>query len=282
MRAAIGLLSVLFFWSPLATAQEMVAWERFFPGEVDDFWRFDERFIVCFGYEDPICETTTSRQRSYRVTGRIQTDTSITMTFQSGQSMCRVSIAEGDAWFTVEQVEGDRCLPLWFPSSTLDFAVDEQAELAVVSVNGYDYPVAALKGEYGHTFAADLGLYSYYSQAGGGEQQFYSYYELIEAHVEGIDYGVPVSAEPDAPPAPDIALYPNPFSDQLTLRADARAARPVAVEVVDVTGRWVLETEVPASGTFALDLTTLAPGVYVVRVVAPDGTVAVRRVTKVR
>ena len=286
MRITVGLLSIVLFAAFPASAQEMVAWERFFPGEVGDYWTYDEVYEWCIGYDPPSCETTTSVQ-TYEVTARAETDTSVVLDLQTASSFCRLSITEGAGWFTVEQLAGEDCLPLAVPPGNLNFPQDEPAEPAVVEVNGYNYTVDALKGygEYpfgGHRFAADLGMYEYFSQFWSGDQQFTTYHRLIEAEVEGVVYGIPVAVEPDAPPALDIALYPNPFSDRLTFRADAPTTRFVAVEVVDVTGRRVLETEVLASGRSTFDLTTLAPGVYVVRIVAPDGTMTVRRITKVR
>lgn len=285
MRTTIGLLSLVLFAAFPVSAQEMVAWERFFPGQVGDYWTYDEVYEWCIGYEEPSCETTTSVQ-TYEVTARVETDTSVVLDLQTASSFCRLSIAEGAGWFTVEQLAGEDCLPLNVPPGNLNFPQDEPAESAVVEVNGFSYTVDALKGygEYpfgGHRFAADLGLYEYFSQFSTGDQQFYTYHRLTEAEVEGVVYGMPVSVEPDGSPVPDVALYPNPFSDRLTLRMDTPTARPVAVEVTDVIGRRVLDVEMPASGTSTLDLSTLVPGVYLVRLVAPDGTVAARRVTKV-
>lgn len=286
MRTTVGLLSAVLFVACPVSAQEMVAWERFVPGEVGDSWTYDEIYEWCIGYEQPSCETTTSVQ-TYEVVARIETDTSVVLDLQSGPSLCRLSIAEGAGWFTVEQLAGEDCLPLNVPPGNLNFPQDEPADPATVEVNGYSYTVDALKGygEYpfgGHRFAADLGMYEYFSEVWFEDQHFTAYHRLIEAEVEGVVYGIPVATEPDGPPASGVALYPNPFSDRLTLRVEALVARAVAVDVVDVTGRRVLEAELPAPGTSTLDLTILAPGIYMVRVVAPDGAASIHRVTKVR
>lgn len=287
MRTTVGFLSALFFFLPAATAQEMVAWERFFPGEAGDRWTFREVYEWCYGYEEPYCEVTTV-VHTYEVAERVETDTSVVMEIQSAQSLCQISIAENEEWFTVEQVQGDRCLPLKGPPGNLNFPQDEPASPATVNVNGFDYTVAALKpsggGSFGgHKFAADLGMYEYFSQIWFEEQQFSAYFRLTGAEVEGVVYGFPVSTEPGGPPnAGDFTLYPNPFSDGLKLQVETPTGQPVVVEVFDMLGRRVLRKEGVPSGLSVLDLAHLVRGTYVIRLIGPGGDGMSRRVLKMR
>lgn len=75
--------------------------------------------------------------------------------------------------------------------------------------------------------------------------------------------------------APQLALSPNPTTGrvQLTLRAEL----PATIEVFDLAGRRILQTE--AAGSAQLDLSGEAPGVYIVRVSAA-GQVWIERLVK--
>ncbi|MDO7854681.1 T9SS type A sorting domain-containing protein [Hymenobacter convexus] len=69
-----------------------------------------------------------------------------------------------------------------------------------------------------------------------------------------------------------LSVYPNPA----TATATVETAQPTRLAVLDLTGRVVL-TLGTAQRRHALSLTGLAPGVYLVRATAADGTAAVRR-----
>jgi|GEM_PF-4319627 len=97
-----------------------------------------------------------------------------------------------------------------------------------------------------------------------------------------------VVAADDAPLPTALALHapaPNPVRAVATLRLDLPAAAEVRVCVVDALGREVavvLDGVRPAGRhTVLLDAARLAPGVYVVRLVAPGGVHA-RRLTVAR
>ena len=103
---------------------------------------------------------------------------------------------------------------------------------------------------------------------------------------EGV--GTPISTEPDALVAADLALSasrPNPTRGLATLALTVASAEPVQVAVYDLLGREVLRLhDGPlAVGThpLAMDASALAAGLYVVRAASASGT-ATRRVTVVR
>ena len=78
----------------------------------------------------------------------------------------------------------------------------------------------------------------------------------------------------DTPPAARLRAFPNPATTRLTL-----AQRPGATaDVLDAFGRRVPRVRLGADGRATLDMTSLAAGIYVVRV---DGGGATR-VTVVR
>lgn len=85
-----------------------------------------------------------------------------------------------------------------------------------------------------------------------------------------------VTAAPTAQLA-QLSVYPNPCRDQLRV-ADFGAARAEA-EVTDAAGRVVLRQTVPAALP-VLQTAALAPGLYHLRLLSPDGLVARARFVK--
>ena len=64
-----------------------------------------------------------------------------------------------------------------------------------------------------------------------------------------------------------VQLYPNPATEQATIRMSLAKAAPVSLQVCDYTGRvvarqsWQLSS---GSHSLALDMTQLSPGMYMV------------------
>lgn len=94
-------------------------------------------------------------------------------------------------------------------------------------------------------------------------------------------------AATDAEPPPSagplaLQVAPNPASGAATVTWSSGAGGPARVEVIDALGRTVqTHTPLARSERQRLDLSTLAPGVYAVRVALPEGT-ATTRVTVAR
>lgn len=281
MRIAAIILSVLLFTDSSALAQEVV-WERFFPGEVGDYWEFSTRDEWCVVVETQDCNTTVG-SKTFEVSERIETDGAVSITFYSDEGLCRLSIAEGEGWFTVEQLEGDACLPVDVPPGNLNFPQDQPLTPAEIEVRGQTYTVDALKwfGKYpfgGHRFAADIGMYKYFSQFWVEQSRYTSEWNLREARVEGVTYGVPVSSEPGADPVfSQLEVYPNPFRDHFALQTEQGNAR---IELFDVLGRRVLAEQLTLAGV--VNTRDIAPGSYVLRLTQSDGSSSVQRVTKTR
>lgn len=84
------------------------------------------------------------------------------------------------------------------------------------------------------------------------------------------------TARDDAPATPSqapLTVYPNPSRGLITLVLAQHTTVPVRGTVVDLLGRVVHRFEGPAARhqEFALDLSSLAAGLYVIRVQASDG-----------
>ena len=107
---------------------------------------------------------------------------------------------------------------------------------------------------------------------------------VLNAEVEDYQLLVRPLATLAARALPALALFPNPTADgRLRLRLpDASAAGTYATEVQNVLGATVLRTSLrlgPAAEA-ELDLSALAPGVYVLRLRDAKGQLALRRVVR--
>ena len=107
---------------------------------------------------------------------------------------------------------------------------------------------------------------------------------LLNAEVEDYQLLVRPLATQAAQALPTLGLFPNPTLDgQLRLRLpDAAAAGAYSTEVQNMLGATVLRTTLrlgPAADA-ELDLSALAPGVYVLRLRDAKGQLALRRVVR--
>jgi hypothetical protein len=68
----------------------------------------------------------------------------------------------------------------------------------------------------------------------------------------------------------EIAAYPNPFNQEVTIRI--RTAELYSIEVTDLNGLVMLNIENEDKGTHRLDLSTWASGVYIINVTSTQGT----------
>jgi PKD repeat protein len=107
---------------------------------------------------------------------------------------------------------------------------------------------------------------------------------LLNAEVEDYQLRVLPLATREGAALPALALFPNPTLDgRLRLQLpEANAAGLYATEVQNLLGATVLRTALrlgPAADA-ELDLRSLAPGVYVLRLRNPHGQTALRRVVR--
>ncbi|MFC7669446.1 T9SS type A sorting domain-containing protein [Hymenobacter humi] len=107
---------------------------------------------------------------------------------------------------------------------------------------------------------------------------------ILNAEVEDYRLLVQPLATREAVALPSLSLFPNPTPDgRVHLRlVDAKAAGQYAAEVQNLLGSTVLRTSLrltPATDT-ELDLSTLAPGVYLLHLRDAQGQTAVRRVVR--
>jgi len=117
---------------------------------------------------------------------------------------------------------------------------------------------------------------------------------LVHARIDGVEYGslafvFPTSSEPDVaqPVATGFtAAFPNPARGVMQAEYSLAEPQTVTLELIDLLGRRVRETELgpqPAGEhDVRIDLGGLRPGLYVLRLRGDAGAEATRRVVVVR
>ncbi len=72
----------------------------------------------------------------------------------------------------------------------------------------------------------------------------------------------------ESEPKTEICVYPNPTSSTLTIATDLYYSSATIIQVIDNTGRIVMQTEIPAnSGKQHLNISNLGKGIYVLRLI---------------
>ena len=95
----------------------------------------------------------------------------------------------------------------------------------------------------------------------------YLYYRLRMVDVDDTYRYSPIRSVKLTGPEPDLVLFPNPVRGTLNIRLDGeRSAEPVVVDLLDSTGRLVLQQNYPAAGQIEMDVAHLPAGVYSLRV----------------
>lgn len=114
-------------------------------------------------------------------------------------------------------------------------------------------------------------LYTYHDQAVAGLTQ--AFYRLRQLDARGATRYSAVAAVQLSSPLAALAaaadqytFYPNPATNQLTLRFPTLAAGPMHVLINDLTGRKVLDQTVGAGAEITIKLPRLAAGVYLLQI----------------
>ena len=302
MRRIVTTLALLFLLIPAAHAQEpdtTDAW-RYLPFHPGDVWEYEQwEDKNCTPQWPPICEigpngflrrevvrdTTLNsepawivRESSFNTEGLLSSRSEWIVRYDTTAARAFEYRMDGSPW---------DYWPDGFPCR-LDASVDDDADCGgpgYVELDTwpvFDEPVAvkryvSLLGT--HHFVADIGLIS----TSGGEF-IEAGKDIVYARVEGEEYGtrIPVASEsaPEVLAPFGLAAHPNPLRDggTLTLRLD-RPER-VRVEAFDALGRRVAlvhDGVLPAGAhRLPLDVSGLAPGLYLVRVATGSATTAIR------
>jgi hypothetical protein len=73
--------------------------------------------------------------------------------------------------------------------------------------------------------------------------------------------------------ATKLSYFPNPFSEQLTVKVGDNAKFPADVSVFSLQGKKILQQAVEQSGNFIVKMNGQKPGLYVLVFKSPDGEV---------
>ena len=81
---------------------------------------------------------------------------------------------------------------------------------------------------------------------------------------------------------PTLSVYPNPAQEAITITTANIDAKPIAVNIHDISGKLVYSTPINSNtnwGVYTLDVSAFAKGVYVVSLVT-DKEALFQRVVK--
>ncbi len=81
----------------------------------------------------------------------------------------------------------------------------------------------------------------------------------------------------------DVKPYPNPFSKSLNLEFNTKTLMEVEIQIIDAEGRKVYDAEnrkVLPGQTINLDLTNLAPSLYLLSIISKDQST--RKICKIQ
>lgn len=287
---------------------ERPEWTRFYPLELGDEWlyghviRMPSRNMAVEFPPDTwirriVVGDTMLHDTSYRlVKERRYTSDHILIE----EALCGVRREERMGWFEWISVEGF-CAPQegtfpftsWGAPLTDPTRVERQCHLRIgqdssvfdacfhLWIEPYDPTTFVIDVRFG----LDLGLIQWITLDGQRMEGLKLWY----ASVGGRTYGVDVLGDPTDELPRELALenaYPNPFTETTTLTYALPTAGTFRLELFDVRGRRVLhidlEDRAAGRAAYQLDGTDLAAGLYVVRLMAPDGDSITRRIVRLR
>ncbi len=122
---------------------------------------------------------------------------------------------------------------------------------------------------YGHAFL----------QATAGGQKAYASYDTVYGGRTGLYIGAvacqTINSIHDLSGVSELNVYPNPSFGKVNLDFNMESASDVAITVTSITGSKVYETSEKAVSVYnkSLDLTGVAPGVYIVNIKTATGTI---------
>ena len=74
-----------------------------------------------------------------------------------------------------------------------------------------------------------------------------------------------------------INIFPNPASDLIAVQAQGLVGQNILIELYDMTGRKVLQSQIEAGSTIAyFDVETLYSGAYVIKLSSNEETISKR------
>jgi hypothetical protein len=90
----------------------------------------------------------------------------------------------------------------------------------------------------------------------------------FQRNTEDQGSGLAVAPDGELPGGITLDVYPNPFTDQVSLSFQSDRVSPMRISLLDVLGRVVRAESIPVGGSrheLALDAADLPPGAYLLR-----------------
>ena len=194
---------------------------------------------------------------------------------------------QGNPWtdtsFVLKIYDGDGTTVLW-ESETLEATVGSPAafttvdlpSMVVIPSGTFYVAVAPGNGGFPSSYSDTLSQgHSFTGGAGGWSP--YTYGEFFMAAAVRGNVGIEEGYEPGLSiPSLKITNYPNPVTDQVTLRWQVPSTMPVSVSLYDATGRLVrtlyTANDRARVGTLTMDAKSLSAGIYLVRLETANGS----------
>ena len=69
-----------------------------------------------------------------------------------------------------------------------------------------------------------------------------------------------------------MTIFPNPSANKITISANRESPGEKTITIYTVTGRSVMCVRVKNQNKVEVDVSSLNPGTYLVKIISPDGT----------
>ena len=123
--------------------------------------------------------------------------------------------------------------------------------------------------EAGFTVQASIEGRTYAVQASVGQlSAIGTYYGIKYSAIQGFIQPNTVATLKEPPPFSNllVSVFPNPFSEVLTISFSKPTLGPVEVEVADILGRIVLSKSYQAAQALEVRFNPISPGIYILKV----------------
>jgi hypothetical protein len=204
---------------------------------------------------------------------RVRAQFSLSTSYPWPDSSFQYFIYGDDGTTLLWESETLEALPYQYKTCDLDSTLIFQSGtfyVAIAPVSSSGHPsTSGDSSAGGHSFYGTPGGWAPWNAPGGGEY-------FVSAGVRG-SVGVEEEFEPGLnSPSLRIANYPNPVTDQVTLKWQVPNIMPLSVSLYDATGRMVRNlytaNDRARVGTLTVDTRSLAAGIYLVRLETAKGS----------
>lgn len=131
------------------------------------------------------------------------------------------------------------------------------------------YLIRSTLAEAGFTVQASIEGRTYAVQASLGQlSAIGTYYGIKYSAIQGFIQPNTVATLKEPPPFSNllVSVFPNPFSEVLTISFSKPTLGPVEVEVADILGRIVLSKSYQAAQALEVRFNPISPGIYILKV----------------